>query len=130
MRGGARAVVVAVGVLSGASAFAADLPTTKEAPAPIPEPVLPSTWHFEATLDGWAPSLTANVGVRNLPALPVYANIFKLLPHLEGFVPVSVVAYNDNFIVRPEPLLGPPGPQWGVYAGGGSFRRRERRPET
>ncbi len=99
MRGGAKAVLVVVGVLSGASAFAADLPTTKEAPAPIPEPVLPSTWHFEATLVGWAPSLTANVGIRNLPVLPVYANIFKLLPHLEGFVPVSVVAYNDNFIV-------------------------------
>src|SRR5271157_800991 len=85
--------------LCAAPALAADLPTEKPAPAPIPEPALPSTWHFEATLDGWAPSLNASMGVRNLPSLPVYANIFQILPHLEGIVPVSVVAYSDNFIV-------------------------------
>src|SRR5208282_4797960 len=68
MRGVVKAILVAGGLLSAASAFAADLPTKKEAPAPIPEPVLPSTWHFEATLDGWAPSLNASMGVRNLPA--------------------------------------------------------------
>jgi hypothetical protein len=82
-----------------APALAADLQTENPAAAPILEPALPSTWHFEATLDGWAPSLLANVGVRNLPALPVSANIFQLLPHLEGYVPVSAVAYSDNFIV-------------------------------
>jgi len=99
MRGVVKAILVAGGLLSAASAFAADLPTKKEAPAPIPEPALPSTWHFEAAIDGWAPSLNASMGVRNLPTLPVYADIFKLLPHLEGIVPVSVVAYSDNFIV-------------------------------
>jgi hypothetical protein len=99
MRGLAKAILVSAGLLCSAPTFAADLPTKKPAPAPIPEPALPSTWHFEATIDGWAPSLNASLGVRNLPALPAYANIFQLLPHLEGFVPVSVVAYNDNFIV-------------------------------
>jgi hypothetical protein len=89
---------LAVG-LCAAQALAADLPTEKPAPAPIPEPVLPSTWRFEATLDGFAPSLNASMGVRNLPTLPVYASIFKILPRLEGYVPVSVVAYSDNFIV-------------------------------
>ena len=98
MRGLAKAIWVALAMLSASPVFAADL-APPSAPAPIPEPALPSTWHFEATLDGWGPSLSANVGVRNLPALPVYADIFKLLPHLEGFVPVSFVAYNDNFIV-------------------------------
>jgi len=93
----ARAIFVAVGVASAAPAFAADL-AQPPAPAPIPMPAL-SDWHFEATLDGWAPNLSASLGVRNLPAVPVYANIFKLLPHLEGLVPVSAVAYNDNFIV-------------------------------
>ena len=89
MRGLTNAVLVAVGVLAAAPTFAADLPTKKPAPAPIPEPALPSTWHFEATIDGWAPSLSASLGVRNLPAVPVYANIFQLLPHLEGYIPVS-----------------------------------------
>ncbi len=99
MRGVAKAVLVWVGMLLAAPVLAADLPTKKPAPAPIPEPVLPSTWHFEATLDGWAPSLNLSMGVRNLPALPVSANIFQILPHLEGYIPVSVVAYSDNFIV-------------------------------
>src|SRR5271166_2031668 len=97
MRGLARAVLVAIGALSAAPAFAADL-APPPAPAPMPMPAL-SDWHFEATIDGWAPSLSASLGVRNLPAVPVYANIFQLLPHLEGLVPVSAVAYNDNFIV-------------------------------
>jgi hypothetical protein len=43
--------------------------------------------------------MNASMGVRNLPSLPVYASIFKILPHLEGIVPVSAVAYSDNFIV-------------------------------
>jgi len=110
-------------MLSAAPGFAADLPTEKPAPEPVPLPALPSTWHFEATIDGWAPSLSASLGVRNLPALPVYANIFQLLPHIEGIVPVSVIAYNDNFIVgadlfwvRLGLVKGGPGP-FGVNAG-------------
>jgi len=111
---------LAVG-LCASPAVAADL-AQPPAPAPIPMPAL-SDWHFEATLDGWAPSLNVSLGVRNLPALPVYANIFQILPHLEGFVPVSFVAYNDNFIVgadllwvRLGLLKGGPGP-FGVNAG-------------
>jgi hypothetical protein len=76
---------------------AADL-APPPAPPPMPIPVL-SDWHFEATIDGWAPSLSASLGVRNLPAVPVYANIFKILPLLEGYVPVSLVASNDSLIV-------------------------------
>jgi hypothetical protein len=113
---------LAVG-LSAAPAGAADLSTKKLAPAPVPVPALPSRWHFEATLDGWAPSLSTSLGVRNLPALPVYANVFQILPHIEGIIPVSLVAYNDNFIVgadlfwvRLGLLKGGPGP-FGVNAG-------------
>src|SRR5271165_6238398 len=63
MRTIARAIFVAVGVASEAPAFAADLPTKKPAPAPIPEPVLPSNWHFELTAYGWATSLVGEAGV-------------------------------------------------------------------
>ncbi len=94
-----KAGLAAMATLAAGAATAADLPTEKPAPEPVPLPALPSTWHFEATIDGWAPSMNASLGVRNLPALPVYANIFQLLPHLEGYIPVSVVAYSDNFIV-------------------------------
>ena len=112
---------LAVG-LCAAPAFAADL-APPPAPAPIPEPILPSTWQFEASLDGWAPSLNASMGIRTLPALPVSANIFQLLPLLEGYVPASFAAYNDNFIVglslfwvRLGVVKGGPGP-FGVNAG-------------
>ena len=85
--------------LCAAPAVAADLPTTKPPPEPVMVPALPSTWHFEATLLGYAANLSANVGVRNLPTSSAYANVFQILKHLEGILPVSVVAYNDNFIV-------------------------------
>src|SRR5271157_3139083 len=99
MRWLGKGILAAAAALAAGAATAADLPTEKPAPEPVPLPGLPSTWHFEATIDGWAPSLSASLGVRNLPALPVYANVFQLLPHIEGIVPVSFVAYNDTFIV-------------------------------
>jgi len=69
-------------------------------PAPEPAPMtISSGWHFEATLDGWAPSLWSNIGVRRFPVASVYANVFTILRHLEGIVPLSAVAYNDNFVV-------------------------------
>ncbi len=58
----------AVGFASAAPAFAADLPTKKPAPAPIPEPVLPSSWHFELTGYLWATSLVGNTGSRRRKA--------------------------------------------------------------
>jgi len=123
MKGLVEGVLAAVATLAATAALAADLPTEKPAPEPVPLPALPSTWHFEATIDGWAPSMNASLGVRNLPALPVFANIFQLLPLLEGYVPVSLVAYNDNFIVgmslfwvRLGVVKGGPGP-FGVNAG-------------
>jgi hypothetical protein len=97
MTGLSRVVLVGVGILSAAPTIAADL-APPPAPTPIPTPAL-SDWHFEATLDGWAPNMSVNSGLRTFPTLPVYANFFKLLEHLEGIIPVSAVAYNDNFMV-------------------------------
>jgi len=42
MRDISKAVLVAIGMLAAAPVFAADLPTKKPAPVPIPEPVLPT----------------------------------------------------------------------------------------
>jgi len=113
---------LAVG-LCAAPALAADLPTEK--PPPIPVPALPSTWHYEATLVGWGANVLANVGVRNLPILPVSIDFFQILEHLRGIVPVAFVAYNDNFLVGADLLwlrLGTnetfgPGALGGVSAG-------------
>ena len=123
MRGLAKAFWLAAAMLAAAPAIAADLPTKKPAPAPIPEPVLPSTWRFEASPLRLGDELYASLGVRSLPSLPVYANIFQLLPHLQGYIPLSLVAYNDNFIVgadlfwvRLGLIKGGPGP-FGANAG-------------
>src|SRR5271157_4409025 len=99
MRGLAKAIWVAAGMLGAATAFAADLPTKKPAPAPIPEPVLPSTWRFELTGYGWGSSVAGNVGFGTLPTLSYYAPFSEVLQHLEAAFMGSVVAYNDNYIV-------------------------------
>jgi hypothetical protein len=96
MRDCARAVVLAISLATAAPVLAADLPLAPPPPAPM---TVSSGWHFEATIDGWAPSLSANMGVGRFPTAHVQANIFQILQHLEGIFPASVVAYNDEFIV-------------------------------
>ena len=90
--------MVMVGMLSAAPVLATDLPTKKEAPTPIPEPVLPSTWHFEITGYGWGAGLTGNAGVAQFQSVPFYANVWKILEHLDGIFMGSAIARNGTFI--------------------------------
>src|SRR5271167_3138191 len=92
------ATVIVVGGLCGTPASAADLPTKKPAPAPIPQPAIPSTWRFEITGYGWATSLAGSTGFGVLPTLPYYASFGKVLEHFQGAFMGSVVARNDTFI--------------------------------
>jgi hypothetical protein len=94
----AKAVLVSVALLSGGAAVAADLPTKKPAPAPIVEPVLPSTWHFEITGYFWGSSVAGNTGFGTLPTLPYYASFPTLIQHFQGGFMSSFVARNDTFI--------------------------------
>src|SRR5271166_4515941 len=97
MRGLTKAIWAAAGVLAAAApAFAADLPTKKS--APIPVPALPSTWRFEITAYGWASSLAGSTGFGSLPTLLYYAPFAKVLEHFQGAFMGSVVARNDMFI--------------------------------
>ena len=98
MRGFAKAIWVAVGLLAGAPGFAADLPTKKSAPAPVPVPAIPSTWRYEITGYGWASSIAGSTGFGALPTLPYYASFGKVLEHFQGAFMGSVVARNDMFI--------------------------------
>jgi hypothetical protein len=98
MRGVVKAALGAICVLSGASAVAADLPTQKPAPTPIPQPVLPSAWHFELTGYGWGSSIAGSTGFGSLPTLPYYASFGKVLEHFQGAFMGSVVARNETFI--------------------------------
>jgi hypothetical protein len=96
MRGIAKAIWVAIGLLAVAPGFAADLPTKKQAPVPVP--AIPSTWRFEVTGYGWASSIAGSTGFGALPTLPYYASFGKVLEHFQGAFMGSVVARNDMFI--------------------------------
>lgn len=107
------AALLAIGSTAPSTAFAADLPSIKEAPA-APAPT--NDWHFEATINGWAPSVIANVGVATLPTASANVGFFKLLSKLNGVVPVSVVGHNENFIVGLDLY-------WSAVSMGASFHR-------
>ena len=64
-----------------------------------PLAVAPDAWHFEATLDGWAPGLGANLGVLDFSDLLGPRRPLPNPSALEGIDPFTVVGYNDNFIV-------------------------------
>jgi hypothetical protein len=111
----ASAIFVASGVASIASAFAADLPTKKPPPAPIPQPALPSTWRYDITLYGWASSILGNSGLGSFPTLPFHASFLTLLEHFQGAFMGAVVARNDQFIVGLDSI-------WSRIGGGGTIK--------
>jgi hypothetical protein len=115
MRAIAKSGLFAVGILSAGTVFAADLPTKKPAREPIPQPPLPSTWHFEITGYGWASSVTGNSGFGALPTLPYFARFTTLLEHLQGGLMGAIVARNDTFIVGLDSI-------WSKIGGGGTIR--------
>ncbi|WP_294541460.1 hypothetical protein [uncultured Rhodoblastus sp.] len=90
-----RASLFAVGMIFSGPVLAADPPSLKEAPLPAPAP---GGWRFEATLNGWSPSLQVNSGFAGLPSASSSIGFFTLLRHLYGNVPVSFTARNENFI--------------------------------
>jgi hypothetical protein len=116
----AKSTVIVVGILSAATASAADLPTKKPAPAPIPQPALPSTWRIEITGYGWASSVLGNTGFGALPTLSYSAPFTKLLEHLQGGLMGAVVARNDTFIVGLDTI-------WTKLGGGGTIRNTNNR---
>jgi hypothetical protein len=89
------AAVLAVAVTFSGPVFAADPPSLKEAQLQASAPI---DWRFEATLNGWSPSLLVNTGFASLPSASSNIGFFTLLDHLYGNVPVSLTARNDHFI--------------------------------
>lgn len=98
MRRLVEASFAALATLAAGLATAADLPTKKAPPTPIPV-LQPSPWRFELTGYGWGTSLAGNVGFGTLPTLPYYASFGKVLEHLEGGLMGSVLARNGTYIV-------------------------------
>ncbi len=118
MRRLAGAIAAATGGLACVSAVAADLPTRKEAPAPIVAPAIPSSWQFEFTGYGWASSVAGQAGFGSLPSQEYYAPFSKLLEHLQGGLMGSVVARNDTYIFGLDAI-------WTKLGGGGTIHKPE-----
>jgi hypothetical protein len=93
-----RAALATVAPLAAGVATAADLPTKKPAPAPVPI-VQVSPWRIELTGYGWASSLAGNSGFGALPTLPYYASFGKVLEHFEGGLMGAVTASNGVYLV-------------------------------
>ena len=108
------AALLAFGVMAPTAALAADLPSIKVAPVPA-ELAAPNGWRFEAVINGWTPSLIANVGVGRFPTVESNVGFFKILEKLNGVVPISVIGYNDNFIVGADLY-------WAALSAGGHLR--------
>jgi hypothetical protein len=92
------AMLTGAATLAAGAASAADLPTRKAPPPPIPV-LQPSPWRFEITGYGWASSLAGSAGFGTLPALPYYAPFGKVLEHFQGGLMGAVVARNGTYIV-------------------------------
>ena len=91
------APVLGLALLAG-QARAADLPPA--APPPVAAPAAASDpWQFQITFYGWAMGIDGNVGIRNLPALPVNASFTDLVSNLQAIVPVSFMAKKDDWTI-------------------------------
>ena len=109
-----RTVFAAIAALAGGAAIAADLPTKKAPPPPIPV-LQPSSWRFELTGYGWGTSIAGNVGFGTLPTLPYYAPFGEVLQHLEAGFMGSVLARNGTYIVGLDAI-------WSRIGGSGTVR--------
>ncbi|ALA18037.1 hypothetical protein AL346_12285 [Chelatococcus sp. CO-6] len=89
------AVAGAMGcTLLSAPAVGADL----QPQPPVPAQPAPGSWQFQATIYGWATSLTGTVGVRNLPAAKVDASFADVLENLDGALMGSFLAKNGDWM--------------------------------
>ncbi|MEP9348112.1 hypothetical protein [Xanthobacter sp. KR7-225] len=108
------AAIVAAIVSAGQPARAADLSTPPMPAAP------PSGWEFQATLYGWGTSLTGDIGVRALPAVPIDVSFGDLLSNLDGALMGDFLAKNGDWTlladvfwskISADKALGAGGPQ-------------------
>ncbi len=93
-----KASLAITAALAAGAATAADLPTKKPAPAPVPV-VLASPWRIDLTGYGWASSIAGSSGFGGLPTLPYYASFGDVLKHFNGALMGAATASNGAYIV-------------------------------
>ena len=106
------ATLTTCSLIAAATASAADLPTRKAPPPPVPV-VEVAPWRIELTGYGWATSLLGSSGFGTLATLPYYAPFGKVIEHFEGGLMGSIVAHNGSYIVGIDGI-------WSRVGGGGT----------
>lgn len=91
-----QAGLCALALIGGAMlpAASADLPPPAQQPAKTA-----SGWEYQATFYIWGTALTGDVGVRDLPSMPVNASFGDLLSHLDGALMGSFFAKNGDWML-------------------------------
>jgi|GEM_PF-296020 len=99
----ALAALVATGPAHAADPAPAQPPLPPpEAPAAAPPA---SDWRFQATLYGWLTAVDGDLGIRNLPTVPVDASLSDVLEDLDGAVMGSFAASNGNWLFLADLVL-------------------------
>ena len=87
-----------LGLTIAGPVWAADLMPAGPEPAPPPLVLAPG-WQFQATLYGWATSLSGDVGVGRLPDAKADQSFLDILQNLDGALMGAFVARNETFIL-------------------------------
>lgn len=85
--------------LLGLTLLAAPVRAADPQGAPPPQATAPAAdpWQFQVTFYGWATGVDGNIGIRDLPAVPVNASFLDLVSNLQGILPVSFMAKKDEW---------------------------------
>ncbi|GGF63929.1 hypothetical protein GCM10007301_24660 [Azorhizobium oxalatiphilum] len=103
----------------GGTVHAAD-PVASQGPSAVAPPTpVPSDWRFQATLYGWLTAIDGDVGVRNLPTVPVHDSIVDVLGDLDGAFMGTFMARNGQFLLLLDVVAArlSAGRQVGTYGG-------------
>jgi hypothetical protein len=107
---GTSPLVAGAVVAAALAAFAAAGPARAADPPAAPPPEEAAAppakdWRFQATLYGWMTAVDGDLGIRNLPTVPVNASLSDVLQDLDGAVMGSFAASNGNWLFLADLVL-------------------------
>ncbi|MFG1225026.1 hypothetical protein [Xanthobacter wiegelii] len=91
------ALLVAGAVLAMAPDRAARAADLGAAAAPAPQPQAESGWQYQATFYLWATGIDGDVGIRNLPRIPVNITFGDVMENFQGAIMGNFLAKKDNW---------------------------------
>lgn len=114
------AVFAMLALAVASPAVAADLPPEPPAKAPAKAPAAPE-WRFQATGYAWTTALNGDLGLRNLPTVPVDLSIPQVLRNLDGALMGSFFGTNGEWMFLADLVVAKLSHSQGVGAPGGNL---------